>query len=81
MEEMKEKKMSKESSNVLNFLFGLVSGIVTGTIIGLLSAPKSGEEIREGVKYTLHEKATKISSKLDELAKRGSDVLVQDELN
>lgn len=102
--------MSKEDGNILKFGLGLFSGLISGTVIGLLFAPKSGKELREDlldkskelkdlsegkiseikdytkvqaskVALTVQEKASKISSRLDEFSKRGSDVLVQDELH
>lgn len=100
----------KESGNLITFLVGLMSGAVVGTVIGLLSAPKAGDNTREElsfkakelkdtaknkivgvkefgkdsiekVKNSLRDKAHKLSVKLDELAKQGSDVLIQDEVN
>lgn len=101
--------MAKDKGNIFTFGIGLISGVVTGVILGLLSAPKAGEDTRDNlshrikefkerakdkladlqeiskdgvsrVKNNLQHRAQNISSKLDELAKRGSDVLVQDEV-
>lgn len=101
--------MAKDEGNIITFGVGLISGIVTGVVIGLLSAPKPGEDTREKlslkikefkarakdklvdlqeigkdrmskVKSNLQDKAQNISSRLDELAKRGSEVLIQDEV-
>lgn len=83
--------MSKDEGSIFKFMFGLVSGMISGVVLGLLLAPKTGKEMRKDLKIksytqaekvasTIHEKAGKISSKLDELAKRGSEVLVQDEI-
>ena len=101
--------MSKEGS-IIKFFVGLISGLVTGTVIGLLSSPGSGTETKEKlsfkarelkgrtkdkildikelskdgverVKNTLRDKAHKLSVKLDEIAKQGSEVLIQDEIH
>ena len=101
--------MSKEEGSSLKFIAGMFSGLVSGFVLGLLFAPKSGNEIREtlsskskelkdltvsrfeefqqiskgkivDVTGSIQTKANKISSKLDELAKRGTDVLIQDEV-
>ena len=101
--------MSKEEGSSLKFIAGMLSGLVSGFVLGLLFAPKSGNEIREtlsskskelkdltvsrfeefqqiskgkivDVTGSIQTKANKISSKLDELAKRGTDVLIQDEV-
>lgn len=101
--------MAAKNGNILKFFFGLISGLVAGTVIGLLFAPKRGDQIidditskakdikgkaktklddiqqlsKDGldrIKTTLQEKASEISHKLDELAKRGSEVLIQDEI-
>ena len=97
--------MSKEEGSFLKFLAGLVSGFV----LGMLFAPKPGNEMREAlsnkskklkdltvnrfeelqqisrgkvvdVTGTFQTKANRISSKLDELARRGTDILIQDEI-
>ena len=84
-------KTVKEENSILMFLAGMLSGVVTGIVLGLLLAPKTGKEIREDIKGlskdqalrvvgTVQERANRISSKLDELAKQSSDILIQDEI-
>ena len=97
--------MLKKEGSIFKFAFGFVSGFV----LGLLFAPKSGRELRgdllnkskEFKKITMDKleeiqqisksntfripaniqvRANKISSKLDELARRGTDILIQDEV-
>lgn len=102
--------MSKEEGSLIKFFVGLMSGLVTGTIIGLLSAPKRGEDTRETISFkakelrgrtkdkvigikdlgkdgveriknSLRDKAHKLSVKLDDIAKQGSEVLIRDEIH
>ena len=97
--------MSKEEGSFFKFFAGLVSGFV----LGLLFAPKPGNEMREtlsnksrelkdltinrfeefqqigkgkvvDVTGSIQARPSKISSKLDELARRGTDILIQDEI-
>ncbi|MBI1857703.1 MAG: YtxH domain-containing protein [Candidatus Melainabacteria bacterium] len=66
--------MSKEEGNIFTFAVGLISGMVTGVVLGLLSAPKTGDETREGLAYkisNLKEKAKGKFSKLQEYGKDG----------
>ena len=101
--------MSKEEGSFLKFIAGMLSGLVSGFVLGLLFAPKSGNEIREtlsskskelkdltvsrfeefqqiskgkivDVTGNIQTRANKISSRLDEMAKRGTNVLIQDEV-
>ncbi len=101
--------MSKDEGGFLKFVFGLFSGVVSGIVVGLLVAPKTGKEMREDllikskelkdltkdkiselkvygkdqavkVAGTIQEKAGRISTKLDELSKHGSEVLIRDEI-
>ncbi len=101
--------MSKEEGSFLKFIAGMFSGLVSGFVLGLLFAPKSGNEMREtlsnkskelkdltvnrfeefqqinkgkvvDVTSSIQARTNKISSKLDELARRGTDILIQDEI-
>ena len=101
--------MSKQEGSIGRFFLGIIAGVLGGTIVGLLMAPKSGKETREDlankskefkdlakdkldelqevskdkmsrVASTIHNRASVISTKLDELSKRGSDVLIQNEI-
>jgi len=49
--------------NPVNFLLGLVAGAVAGAALGMLLAPKNGQETRN-----------LITSKIDEFAKKGKEI-------
>ena len=94
--------MIKGKINIFKLLFGMFPGVISGFVLGVLLAPKSGKETREELKEITEDKfrelqeisqgkvittassfkrkASRISSKLDELSKRGSDILIQDEV-
>ncbi|MEI0603364.1 YtxH domain-containing protein [Brachyspira alvinipulli] len=55
--------MSKEVSGVFSFLLGLTAGVA----LGILFAPKAGEETREDIKETVEN----IKYKVDDLYHRG----------
>lgn len=55
--------MSKEVSGIFSFLLG----ITTGVALGILFAPKSGEETREDIKETVEN----IKYKVDDIYHRG----------
>ena len=100
--------MAKEGS-IFKFVVGLFSGLLSGIVVGLLLAPKTGREMREDLKEktselkvlakgkfaefkefgteqavkvanVIQEKASKIGTKLDEITSRGSEILIQDEV-
>lgn len=101
--------MSKGERSLVKFLFGTISGLISGFILGLLFAPKTGRKLREDLlnkskdlqdltrsklfnfqqygrgkaqeaSASISKKTGKISLRLDELARRGTDVLIQDEI-
>ena len=55
--------MSKEVSGMFSFLLGLTAGVA----LGVLFAPKAGEETREDIKETVEN----IKYKVDDLYHRG----------
>ena len=55
--------MSKEVSGIFSFLLGLTAGVA----LGILFAPKAGEETREDIKETVEN----IKYKVDDLYHRG----------
>ncbi|WP_297204068.1 YtxH domain-containing protein [uncultured Brachyspira sp.] len=55
--------MSKEVSGIFSFLLG----ITTGVALGILFAPKAGEETREDIKETVEN----IKYKVDDIYHRG----------
>jgi gas vesicle protein len=50
----------------IGFLYGAVTGIIIGSVLGLLYAPKSGEETRE----IISSKASELKTKADNLIKK-----------
>lgn len=79
---------------IAGLVSGVVSGIVLGLLIAPKQGSKMREELKDKflelqelscgqadrVATTIQEKASRISTKLDELVKRGSEVLIQDEI-
>ena len=60
--------MAKEKSNFKKFISGATWGGITGVIVGLLFAPKKGEETRKDVKESLDKvkaEADKHSDKIE----------------
>lgn len=49
--------------NPVNFLLGFVAGALAGAALGIILAPEKGQETRN-----------LISSKIDELAKKGKEI-------
>ncbi len=58
--------MPKDSDNAVVFGVGIILGVLTGAVIGVLTAPKSGEEVRQKIKDTVDIYSSK---KCDEIAK------------
>ncbi len=58
--------MPKDSDNAVVFGVGIIFGVLAGAAIGVLTAPKSGEEVREKIKETVDIYSNK---KCDEIAK------------
>jgi gas vesicle protein len=54
-----------------NFLAGAIAGLTTGIVIGLLTAPDTGEGTRKKIKH----KADNLRHKLGKLVGKGSDDL------
>lgn len=57
--------MSKQTSNIFSFLLGVGAGVV----LGILVAPKSGEETREDIK----EKFENIKDKVEDIYEKGKE--------
>ncbi len=58
--------MPKDSDNAVVFGVGIIFGVLAGALIGVLTAPKSGEEVRQKIKDTVDVYSNK---KCDELVK------------
>ena len=52
-----------------SFLKGMALGLLTGAVIGILFAPKSGKETRDDIKNFVIETKNKIADKLSHLKK------------
>jgi len=63
--------VSKEEGGILKFVFGLFSGMISGIAIGLLLAPKKGEEFREDLKIKSMELKDLTKEKLSEFQNQG----------
>ena len=68
--------MSKEASSMFSFLLGLTAGLA----LGVLFAPKAGEETREDIKETMDNIKFKVDDiyhrrvlKTSELVKKGKE--------
>jgi len=60
-------------SKVTYFLLGL--GV--GSLIGILFAPKSGEETREYVSQNVQKKVQELQERAEEVVERGKEVVTQ----
>ena len=63
----------KIDSNVTYFLVGL--GV--GSLIGILFAPKSGQETRESVSQTAQKKVRDLQERAEDVVERGKKVVTQ----
>ncbi|OYT72832.1 MAG: hypothetical protein CFK49_04965 [Armatimonadetes bacterium JP3_11] len=64
-----------ERSGVLYLLAGIGLGVLIGAVIGLLFAPKSGEEIRGDLSQRLHELSDKVRELSQQVYERGGETV------
>lgn len=68
-----------ESIHILTLFFmkgkGLLFGLLSGALLGVLFAPESGKKMREKLKKEREEGGTGISTLKDSLVEMGTDVL------
>ncbi|MCS6923093.1 MAG: YtxH domain-containing protein [Fimbriimonadales bacterium] len=63
-----------ERSGVLYLLAGIGLGVLIGAVIGLLFAPKSGEELRGDLSQRLHDLSEKVRELSHQLSERAGEV-------
>lgn len=63
-----------ERSGLLYLLAGIGLGVLIGAVIGLLFAPKSGEEMRSDIGRRLHDLSEKVSELTHQLSERASEL-------
>lgn len=59
--------MSKGLENIFKYASFFVSGLISGMVLGLVSAPKPGKELREDIASKSHEWKNITKDKLDHL--------------
>ncbi len=64
-----------ERSGVLYLLAGIGLGVLIGAVIGLLFAPKSGEEMRGEIGHKLHDLTEKVRELSHQVAERGGETV------
>lgn len=64
-----------ERSGVLYLLAGIGLGVLIGAVIGLLFAPKSGEEIRGDLSQRLHDLSEKVRELSQQVYERGGEAV------
>ncbi|MFQ3609989.1 MAG: YtxH domain-containing protein [Fimbriimonadales bacterium] len=64
-----------ERSGVLYLLAGIGLGVLIGAVIGLLFAPKAGEEIRGELGQRVHDLTEKVRELSHKVAERGGDTV------
>jgi len=64
-----------ERSGVLYLLAGIGLGVLIGAVIGLLFAPKSGEEIRGDLSQRMHELSEKVRELSQQVYERGGETV------
>ncbi|GIV05563.1 MAG: hypothetical protein KatS3mg016_1138 [Fimbriimonadales bacterium] len=64
-----------ERSGVLYLLAGIGLGVLIGAVIGLLFAPKSGEEIRGDLSQRLHELSDKVRDLSQQVYERSGETV------
>ncbi|MFN7016605.1 MAG: YtxH domain-containing protein [Fimbriimonadales bacterium] len=64
-----------ERSGVLYLLAGIGLGVLIGAVIGLLFAPKSGEEIRGDLGQRLHDLSEKVRELSHQVYERGGETV------
>ena len=63
-----------DSSVVLGVAAGLIVGVAIGGVLGLLFAPKSGEELRSDIKDRADEAIDRLNDASSELATRAKEL-------
>ncbi len=63
-----------ERSGVLYLLAGIGLGVLIGAVIGLLFAPKSGEEVRGELGQKLHDLSEKVRELSHQVSERAGEV-------
>jgi len=63
-----------DSSVVLGVAAGLIVGVAIGGVLGLLFAPKSGEELRSDIKEKADEAIERLNDASSELATRAKEL-------
>jgi len=64
-----------ERSGVLYLLAGIGLGVLIGAVIGLLFAPKSGEEMRSDLSQRMHELSEKVRELSQQVYERGGETV------
>jgi len=64
-----------ERSGVLYLLAGIGLGVLIGAVIGLLFAPKSGEELRSDLSQRLHDLSEKVRELSQQVYERGGETV------
>ena len=69
---------NKKTSNIVTTTLAFIGGVTTGLAVGILMAPKAGEELRaeigetvDGYVDTAKQKAADLQSSVSSMAKRG----------
>jgi len=64
-----------ERSGVLYLLAGIGLGVLIGAVLGLLFAPKSGEELRSDLSQRLHDLSEKVRELSQQVYERGGETV------
>jgi gas vesicle protein len=64
-----------ERSGVLYLLAGIGLGVLIGAVLGLLFAPKSGEELRSDLSQRLHDLSEKVRELSQQIYERGGETV------
>lgn len=64
-----------ERSGLLYLLAGIGLGVLIGALIGLLFAPKSGEEIRGDLSQRMHDLTEKVRDLASQVYERGGETV------
>ncbi len=64
-----------ERSGLLYLLAGIGLGVLIGALIGLLFAPKSGEELRSDLSQRMHDLSEKVRELANQVYERGGETV------
>ena len=67
--------MSKESDSSISFGVGLLAGVCAGIVAGILYTPKSGEEMRKGLRDIADKLTEKAPSEVTAATEAGIEVI------